>query len=135
MPRCRSEQAAALAAGAGTWGPPRSIEPLRPLLFSIAYRMLGTVSDAEDIVQEAFLRYHRARGRAATAIDSPKAFLSAVTTRLCIDHLRSARVRREAYVGEWLPEPLLTDTAAPDPAGAPSRPTRCPWRSCCCSNG
>jgi RNA polymerase sigma-70 factor (ECF subfamily) len=92
-------------------------EPLRPLLFSIAYRMLGTVSDTEDIVQEAFLRYHRAAaGR--DGVDSPKAFLSAVTTRLCIDHLRSARLRREAYVGEWLPEPLLTDTAAPDPAGA-----------------
>jgi RNA polymerase sigma-70 factor, ECF subfamily len=92
-------------------------EPLRPLLFSIAYRMLGTVSDAEDIVQEAFLRYHRAAaGR--DGVESPKAFLSAVTTRLCIDHLRSARLRREAYVGEWLPEPLLTDTAAPDPAGA-----------------
>jgi RNA polymerase sigma-70 factor, ECF subfamily len=92
-------------------------EPLRPLLFSIAYRMLGTVSDAEDIVQEAFLRYHRAAaGR--DGVDSPKAFLSAVTTRLCIDQLRSARLRREAYVGEWLPEPLLTDTAAPDPAGA-----------------
>ena len=93
-------------------------EPLRPLLFSIAYRMLGTVSDAEDIVQEAFLRYHRAAAAARDGVDSPKAFLSAVTTRLCIDHLRSARLRREAYVGEWLPEPLLTDTAAPDPAGA-----------------
>jgi len=93
-------------------------EPLRPLLFSIAYRMLGTVSDAEDIVQEAFLRYHRAVAARRDGVDSPKAFLSAVTTRLCIDHLRSARVRREAYVGEWLPEPLLTDTAAPDPAGA-----------------
>jgi len=77
---------------------------LRPLMFSIAYRMLGSVSEAEDIVQEAFLRYHRAGG-----VDSPKAFLSAVTTRLCIDHLRSARVRREAYPGPWLPEPLLTD--------------------------
>jgi RNA polymerase sigma-70 factor, ECF subfamily len=93
-------------------------EPLRPLLFSIAYRMLGTVSDAEDIVQEAFLRYHRAAAAGGDGVDSPKAFLSAVTTRLCIDQLRSARVRREAYVGEWLPEPLLTDTAAPDPAGA-----------------
>ena len=93
-------------------------QPLRPLLFSIAYRMLGTVSDAEDIVQEAFLRYHRAAAAGPDGIDSPKAFLSAVTTRLCIDHLRSARVRREAYVGEWLPEPLLTDATAPDPAGA-----------------
>jgi RNA polymerase sigma-70 factor, ECF subfamily len=93
-------------------------EPLRPLLFSIAYRMLGTVSDAEDIVQEAFLRYHRAAAGGRDGVDSPKAFLSAVTTRLCIDQLRSARARREAYVGQWLPEPLLTDTAAPDPAGA-----------------
>jgi RNA polymerase sigma-70 factor, ECF subfamily len=99
-------------------------QPLRPLLFSIAYRMLGTVSDAEDIVQEAFLRFHRAAAAgppgasARDGIDSPKAFLSAVTTRLCIDQLRSARARREAYLGEWLPEPLLTDPAAPDPAGA-----------------
>ncbi len=92
-------------------------QPLRPLLFSIAYRMVGTVSDAEDILQEAFLRFHRAAA-GPDGIDSPKAFLSAVTTRLCIDHLRSARVRREAYLGEWLPEPLLTDPGAPDPAGA-----------------
>jgi RNA polymerase sigma-70 factor (ECF subfamily) len=93
-------------------------EPLRPLLFSIAYRMLGTVSDAEDVVQEAFLRYHRTAAAGRDGVDSPKAYLSAVTTRLCIDHLRSARMRREAYVGEWLPEPLLTDTTAADPAGA-----------------
>jgi RNA polymerase sigma-70 factor, ECF subfamily len=88
---------------------------LRPLMFSIAYRMLGSVSEAEDIVQEAFLRYHAAQPRQAE-IGSPKAYLSAVTTRLCIDHLRSARARREAYPGEWLPEPLLTGEAA-DPAG------------------
>jgi RNA polymerase sigma-70 factor, ECF subfamily len=93
---------------------------LRPLMFSIAYRMLGSVSEAEDIVQEAFLRYHRTESGQA-GIGSPKAFLSAVTTRLCIDHLRSARVRREAYPGPWLPEPLLTDdpllagAAAADP--------------------
>ena len=93
-------------------------QPLRPLLFSIAYRILGTVSDAEDIVQEAFLRDHRASAGEGDGIGSPKAFLSAVTTRLCIDHLRSARVRREEYPGPWLPEPLLTDPAAPDPAGA-----------------
>ena len=85
---------------------------LRPLLFAIAYRMLGSVSEAEDIVQEAFLRYHRAAARP----ESPKAYLSAVTTRLCIDHARSARVRRETYVGQWLPEPLLTDLAAPGSA-------------------
>jgi len=84
-------------------------QELRPLLFSIAYRMLGSATDAEDIVQESFLRYHRETAR-GTAVDSPKAYLSAVTTRLSIDHLRSARVRRESYVGTWLPEPLLTDT-------------------------
>lgn len=88
---------------------------LRPLLFSIAYRMLGTVSEAEDVSQEAFLRYQRALAEGA-AVDSPKAWLSAVVTRLSIDHLRSARVKREAYVGEWLPEPLVTDEGAGDPA-------------------
>src|SRR5918992_1114130 len=86
-------------------------EELRPLMFAIAYRMLGSVSDAEDIVQEAFLRFHR-ETRAGARIDSPKAYLSAVTTRLGIDHLRSARVRRESYVGPWLPEPLITDEDA-----------------------
>ncbi len=87
---------------------------LRPLLFAIAYRMLGSVSDAEDVVQDAYLRYHRAVAD-GTTIESPKAYLSAVTTRLAIDLLRSARVRRETYVGQWLPEPLLTDPTAPDP--------------------
>jgi RNA polymerase sigma-70 factor, ECF subfamily len=84
------------------------VAELRPLLFSIAYRMLGSASDAEDIVQEAFLRFHRETG-AGTEVDAPKSYLSTVTTRLCIDHLRSARVRRESYVGTWLPEPLLTE--------------------------
>jgi RNA polymerase sigma-70 factor, ECF subfamily len=88
---------------------------LRPLLFSIAYRMVGSVSEAEDIVQEAFLRYHRALG-AGEEVRAPKAYLSTVTTRLAIDHLRSARARREQYVGPWLPEPLLGDERAPDPA-------------------
>jgi RNA polymerase sigma-70 factor, ECF subfamily len=86
-------------------------EELRPLMFSIAYRMLGSASDAEDIVQEAFLRFHR-ESRAGTVVDAPKAYLSTITTRLAIDHLRSARVRRESYVGTWLPEPLVTDTDA-----------------------
>jgi len=86
-------------------------EELRPLLFSLAYRMVGSVGDAEDIVQEAFLRLHR-ESREVTA---PKPFLAKVVTRLAIDHLRSARVRREAYVGPWLPEPLVAD-AAPGPA-------------------
>jgi RNA polymerase sigma-70 factor (ECF subfamily) len=84
-------------------------DELRPLMFSIAYRMLGRVAEAEDIVQDAFLRYQQALGQGSAAIGSPKAYLSTVTTRLAIDHLRSARVRREQYVGEWLPEPLVTD--------------------------
>ena len=86
----------------------------RPLMFSIAYRMTGSVSDAEDIVQEAFLRLTRVL-RDGTSIDSPKAYLATVTTRLAISHLRSARVRRESYVGAWLPEPLLADSE-PGPA-------------------
>jgi RNA polymerase sigma-70 factor (ECF subfamily) len=86
-------------------------EELRPLLFSLAYRMVGVVGEAEDLVQEAFLRMQRAPDE----IESPKAFLTTVVTRLAIDHLRSARVRREAYVGPWLPEPLVADSA-PGPA-------------------
>ena len=88
---------------------------LRPLLFSIAYRMLGSVADAEDVVQEAHLRYERAIADGAV-IESPKAYLSAVATRLAIDELRSARRRRENYSGQWLPEPLLTDDGDDDPA-------------------
>jgi RNA polymerase sigma-70 factor, ECF subfamily len=84
-------------------------ESLRPLLFSIAYRMVGSVSEAEDIVQEAYLRHHRAVSEGDTEVHAPKAWLSAVTTRLAIDHLRSARVRRETYVGPWLPEPIVAD--------------------------
>ena len=83
-------------------------EDLRPLAFSIAYRMVGSVAEAEDLVQEALLRVIRAEEQGQT-IESPEAFVSAVVTRLSIDHLRSARVRRESYVGPWLPEPLLTD--------------------------
>lgn len=79
----------------------------RPLLFSIAYRMLGSVMEAEDVVQEAFLRWERADG---SEVRSPRAYLSTVVTRLCMDQLRSARMRREEYVGPWLPEPLPTGT-------------------------
>ncbi|WP_150254502.1 RNA polymerase sigma-70 factor [Nocardiopsis deserti] len=80
-------------------------EELRPLLFSISYRILGSVSEAEDAVQETWLRFDRSATRPASA----KAFLSAVVTRISIDVLRSARVRREEYVGPWFPEPLLSD--------------------------
>ena len=80
-------------------------EELRPLLFSIAYRLLSSVSEAEDAVQETWLRYEGV----ATTPTSTKAYLSAVVTRISIDVLRSARVRREQYVGEWFPEPLITD--------------------------
>jgi RNA polymerase sigma-70 factor (TIGR02957 family) len=89
-------------------------EELRPGAFAIAYRMLGSVSEAEDAVQEAFLRLHRAL-REGERLESPRAFLSTVVTRLCIDQLRSARARRERYVGEWLPEPLVAGDDA-DPA-------------------
>ena len=79
----------------------------RPAAFAIAYRMLGSVSEAEDVVQEGFLRLHRVR-EGGERIESPRAYLSTVVSRLSLDHLRSARVRRETYVGEWLPEPLVT---------------------------
>jgi RNA polymerase sigma-70 factor (TIGR02957 family) len=87
---------------------------LRPSAFAIAYRMLGSVAEAEDVVQEALLRLHGALER-GERIESPRAYVATVATRLSIDVLRSARVRREAYVGEWLPEPLVTDPSA-DPA-------------------
>ena len=87
---------------------------LRPSAFAIAYRMLGSVSEAEDVVQEGFLRLHRAR-EGGELIESPRAYLSTVVSRLSLDHLRSAKVRRETYVGEWLPEPLVT-SADDDPA-------------------
>ena len=85
-----------------------NVEELRPAAFAVAYRMLGSVSEAEDIVQEALLRTHL-RLRQGVRIESPRAFVSTVVTRLCIDQLRSARVRRESYVGEWLPEPLVEE--------------------------
>lgn len=77
----------------------------RGLLFSIAYRMLGTATDAEDMVQEAFVRWLQAD---EAAVQSPRAYLSTIIVRLCIDHLRLARTQREVYVGPWLPEPLPT---------------------------
>jgi RNA polymerase sigma-70 factor (ECF subfamily) len=95
--------------------PSNPIDPLtefsrfRGLLFSIAYRMLGSVADAEDILQEAFIRWHRASD---VEIRSTRAFLVTVVSRLCISQLQSARVQREEYVGQWLPEPLVTESRA-----------------------
>lgn len=85
-------------------------ESHRPWLFSIAYRMLGSVMEAEDVVQEAYLRYSAAD---RTDIRQPRAFLTTIVTRLCLDQLKSARAQREEYYGPWLPEPLVTDEGGP----------------------
>jgi RNA polymerase sigma-70 factor (ECF subfamily) len=85
---------------------PETFEAHRPLMFAIAYRMLGSLTEAEDMVQEAYLRYQAA---SPEGIVSPKAFLSTVVTRLCLNHLELARVQRESYIGPWLPEPALTE--------------------------
>ena len=90
-------------------------DELRPQAFAIAYRMLGSVSEAEDVVQEAFLRMHQTLRR-DEPIASPRAYVGTLVTRLAIDQLRSARARRERYVGEWLPEPLVTDPSPADTA-------------------
>jgi RNA polymerase sigma-70 factor (TIGR02957 family) len=92
----------------------QELNELRPSAFAIAYRMLGSVSEAEDVVQEALLRVHQAL-ETGEEIQSPRAFVATVTTRLAINELRSARARRERYVGEWLPEPIITD-GRDDPA-------------------
>ncbi len=89
---------------------PRTLEEIRPAVFAVAYRMLGTVGEAEEIVQESLLRLHQAL-ETGEEIASPRAYAMTIATRLAIDELRSARARREVYVGEWLPEPLLTDAS------------------------
>jgi RNA polymerase sigma-70 factor (ECF subfamily) len=90
------------------------LDELRPVSFAIAYRMLGSVSEAEDVVQEALLRVHQAIDD-GEQLESPHAYVSTITTRLSINELRSARARRERYVGDWLPEPIVTD-GEDDPA-------------------
>src|SRR3981081_548975 len=90
-----------------------TFDQYRSLLFSIAYRMLGSVADAEDMLQETFIRWQQSR---EDNIESPRAFLVTIMSRLCIKHLQAARVRREEYVGEWLPEPIVTDPGS-DPFG------------------
>jgi len=92
------------------------LDSLRTTAFAIAYRMLGSVSEAEDVVQESLLRVHQAL-ESGEQIASPRAYVATVTTRLAINELRSARARREQYVGDWLPEPLVADPTD-DPAGA-----------------
>jgi len=104
----------------------RLLDELRPVAFAVAYRMLGSVAEAEDVVQEALLRVHRALD-AGEQIASPRAFVATVTTRLAINELRSARARRERYVGDWLPEPIITDGDA-IPPGARRRSIRSHWR-------
>jgi RNA polymerase sigma-70 factor, ECF subfamily len=102
------------APGAGTDGARlATFNQYRGLLFSVAYRMLGSVADAEDILQETFLRWQQT---ATEEVQSARAYLVTIATRLCINHLQSARVRREEYVGEWLPEPLVSDPES-DPMG------------------
>src|SRR5882672_12253225 len=93
-----------LTAEPETTGAAAAFEPLRPRLIRVAYRMLGSVADAEDVVQEAFLRWFDAD---RDAVREPEAFLRRVVTRLCLDHLKSARHRRETYIGPWLPEPVV----------------------------
>src|ERR1019366_10338775 len=102
------------------------LDELRPASFAIAYRMLGSVSEAEDVVQEALLRVHQAIEH-GEQITSPRAYVATVTTRLAINELRSARARREQYVGEWL---ATASTILPS---TPRWPTRCRWRCWCCS--
>src|SRR5262249_28512410 len=90
-----------------------SFDQHRSLLFSVAYRMLGVVSDAEDMLQETFIRWQQASDQ---EIRSPRAYLITIVSRLCINHLQSARAQREEYVGQWLPEPIPTDPGL-DPLG------------------
>jgi RNA polymerase sigma-70 factor (TIGR02957 family) len=102
-------EASKLAAGVGDVSPREELlQQLRPVSFAIAYQMLGSVAEAEDVVQEALLQVHQAM-EAGEQVASPRALVATVTTRRAIDQLRSARVRREHYVGEWLPEPIITD--------------------------
>src|SRR3954471_19022875 len=99
------------------------VEPHRRRLINVAYRLLGSVADAEDAVQEAFIRWYALTAEDRDAIETPAAWLTPVTSRICLDQLGSARARRERYVGQWLPEPVPGATdwtsveSAADPAG------------------
>ncbi|WP_282205683.1 sigma factor [Kitasatospora fiedleri] len=113
----------ASAAGPSPAGPVDAFQAERRYLGAVAYRLLGSVTDAEDVLQDAWLRWQSAD---RSDVADPRAYLTTVVTRLCYDQLGSARARREAYVGEWLPEPVLT--AADSPPNGPSWARRCRWR-------
>jgi hypothetical protein len=102
---------------------PGAFDRHRRLLFTVAYQMLGSVADAEDVVQDAWLRWSAAD---RTHVADPKAYLVRVTSRLALDRLGAVRARRETYVGPWLPDPLLTDDARVR-RRRPSSASRCPW--------
>ncbi|WP_368073176.1 sigma factor [Streptomyces sp. SolWspMP-sol7th] len=110
----------------------REFETERPRLFGLAYRMLGSAQEAEDVVQDAYLRW---AGTDRAAVRTPGAWLTTTVTRLCLTVLDSARVRRERYVGPWLPEPVLTSGGRSGRWRARSSARRCPRRCCSCSNG
>ncbi|MFJ6570214.1 RNA polymerase sigma-70 factor [Streptomyces sp. NPDC091292] len=101
-----------------TSAPADEFEPLRPRLFGLAYRMLGSADEAEDAVQDAYLRWH---GADRAAIERPAAWLATVVTRLCLNRLTSARARRERYAGPWLPEPVLTSDGTLGPLDSAER--------------
>jgi RNA polymerase sigma-70 factor (ECF subfamily) len=96
--------------------PAASFEPHRAYLRGLAYRMLASMAEAEDAVQDAYIRWHRIGTKARAAVENPRAWLAKATTRLCLDRLKSARAQRESYVGPWLPEPVVEPEAADDPA-------------------
>ena len=96
--------------------PAAAFEPHRTYLRGLAYRMLSSMAEAEDAVQDAYIRWHRIGAKARSGIENPRAWLSKATTRLCLDRLKSARAQRESYVGPWLPEPVIEPEAAEDPA-------------------
>ena len=114
---------------AATEGEVASFESHRRALTGLAYRMLGSRAEAEDVVQDAYLRWHEADH---DAIEEPRRYLGTIVTRLCLDRMKSARARREVYVGQWLPEPVVDETLDADTAGI--SPTISPSHSCWCSS-
>ncbi|HET6157478.1 MAG TPA: RNA polymerase sigma factor SigJ [Dongiaceae bacterium] len=100
--------------------PAALFEPHRAYLRGLAYRMLSSMAEAEDAVQDAYIRWHRIGAKARAGIENPRAWLSKATTRLCLDRLKSARAQRETYVGPWLPEPLIGPMIAPATADDPA---------------